>query len=68
MVPDLKKMFPNDIMTAPREYLSILEIGPITKYLIGWTDIIDPKYLQYFKEQKSDVRRGRDVIYWLFVQ
>ena len=60
---ELKKLFPKDIMASPREYIKDLEIDDITKYLIGWTEYIDPKYFQYFKEQKSDVRKGRDVVY-----
>jgi hypothetical protein len=60
---ELKEMFPDDIMASYHEPLYKLEIGPMTKYLIGWTDIIDPKFIPYFREQKSEVRKGRDVVY-----
>lgn len=40
-----KKYFPDDIMQDPySRSLSDMEIGPFTKYMIGWTDELDENY------------------------
>lgn len=45
------KYFPNDIMQAVyHRDLDELEIGDLTKYLIGWTDTYDPKWESLFYE------------------
>lgn len=37
--------FPNDIMQDPyAKKINELSIGPVTQYLIGWTDTLDNKY------------------------
>lgn len=40
-----EKYFPDDIMQDPySRSLSDMEIGPFTRYMIGWTDELDAKY------------------------
>lgn len=40
-----EKYFPNDIMQDPfSKNLSETQIGPFTKYMIGWSDELDEKY------------------------
>jgi hypothetical protein len=37
--------FPNEIMLDPyAKRIKDLEIGPVTQYLIGWSDKLDPRY------------------------
>ena len=43
-----QKEFPNDIMVNYKDPLSVLEIGAYTRYLIGWTNKIDPQYEKLF--------------------
>lgn len=44
-IEQAKQLFPNDIMQNPyAKSLSDLEIGPFTKYLIGWEDKLDKQY------------------------
>jgi hypothetical protein len=49
-----KEQFADDIMVNPAEDIHYLSIGDFTKYMIGWTDEIDPKYERLFEETKKE--------------
>ncbi|MEI6854195.1 MAG: hypothetical protein WCL06_15210, partial [Bacteroidota bacterium] len=47
------KYFPNDIMLKTEDRtLSDVSIGSLEKYLIGWTDTIEPKYEKLLIEKQ----------------
>lgn len=50
----IEKDFPNEVMLLHNDkHLSTLEISPVTKYLLGWTDYVDKKYNKVFKRDLS---------------
>lgn len=44
--------FPEEIMAFPLRRLSTLEISPLTEYLIGWRNELDPKYMKMLTGKK----------------
>ena len=49
----LSELFPLDIMSSPEKKLSMVNVGEITKYYIGWSDDINKEYDRLVKENKT---------------
>lgn len=48
--PLINRDFPNEVMLMQdNKHLSQLSIGPVTQYLLGWTNNVDHKYNKVFK-------------------
>jgi len=47
------KEFPDDVMVTPGRPLKDLTISSFTKYTIGWTNDLDPKYYKLLKEDEK---------------
>ncbi|MFA6924492.1 MAG: hypothetical protein WC223_09595 [Bacteroidales bacterium] len=49
----LSELFPLDIMSSPEKNLSMLNIGEITKYYVGWTEDINKEYDKLIKGSRT---------------
>ncbi|MDD5570196.1 MAG: hypothetical protein PHD97_03470 [Bacteroidales bacterium] len=49
----LSELFPLDIMSSPERNLSMLNIGEITKYYVGWTEDINKEYDKLIKNSRA---------------
>jgi hypothetical protein len=49
----LQSRFPNDIMANTERHINELEIGPATKYQIGWSEQIEPETEKILQNEKS---------------
>jgi len=52
-----EREFPNEVMQNPyAKDISKLSVSPFNKYLIGWTDSIEPKYGELFFEKNIKIK------------
>ena len=53
----VKREFPNEIMLTCDPQLNKLDLCPATKYLVGWSDVIDRKYERLIYDHRFTRRR-----------
>lgn len=51
-----RQEFPDDVMVAPNRPLQELKIEEFTRYTIGWSNELDPRYTKLLKEDRREAR------------